>query len=65
MVTINLDNVDWALLREQKEWLDTMVFEGNGDNETLGYAEGLLSLLDEIQDQAALVLGEFVVFRKR
>ena len=52
-VMVNISNVDWALLRRQKEWLVSQL----GDN-----AGGLLCLLDSIMDQAADILGEDVVF---
>ena len=42
-VMVDLSGVDWALLRRQKEWLMTQDGEG---------AEGLLSLLDYVQDEA-------------
>jgi len=58
-VTIDLSNVDWELLREQKEWLIST-------NSFIRYktelGDGLLHLLDDIQDQAAEVLGEEAVF---
>ena len=61
-MNINLDNVDWKLLREQKLWLMSAIKEldlqyGTGDD-----GEGLLALIDDIQDQAALILGEDAVF---
>jgi len=36
--------LDWALLRKQKEWLQS--FKGND------YADGLIHLIDAIQDHA-------------
>lgn len=52
-VMIDVSKVDWKLLREQKLWLAA---------HDASYAEGLLSLLDHIMDQAAEILGEKKVF---
>ena len=49
----SLKNVDWQLLRKQKEWLISVDHE---------HAVGLLNLLDVIQDIAAEQLGDDVVF---
>jgi len=38
-----MDKIDWALLRTQKEWLTAL---------SAPEAEGLLNLLDHIQDTA-------------
>ena len=59
-VNINLNNVDWVLLREQKLWLIEAMSQLKSGDELL--ADGLLGLLDDIQNQAALTLGEDVVF---
>ena len=40
--------IDWALLRKQKGWLYGFANEG----EDVEYADGLLALLDYIQDNA-------------
>ena len=40
---VELDGVDWQLLKEQKRWLLEQVGE---------YAEGLINLIDYIQDAA-------------
>jgi hypothetical protein len=40
---VELDGVDWQLLKEQKRWLLEQVGE---------YADGLINLLDYIQDAA-------------
>lgn len=45
---ITLKNIDWALLREQKEWL-----LNNGSNEAMGLAH----FLDFIQDDAVANQG--------
>jgi len=60
-MNINLIDVDWALLREQKEWLLDEATEviGHAANPL---AQGLLNFLDFIQDQAADALGDQIVF---
>ena len=40
---IAIDNINWKLLREQKQWL----LQQEGE-----HAEGLINLLDYIQDEA-------------
>jgi len=60
MVTIKLDNVDWAILREQKQWLISL--KGTGTITQELYRKGLVHLLDEIQDQAAEQIGNYPVF---
>jgi hypothetical protein len=40
---VELDGVDWQLLKEQKRWLLAQAGE---------YAEGLINLIDYIQDAA-------------
>ena len=60
-MNIKLDNVDWDLLREQKEWLVEEATETIGHAEN-PFAKGLLSLLDDIQYQAAEQLGTQIVF---
>lgn len=76
-VTVDLSNVDWTLLREQKQSLlrvletitKTVTPEEarakTGATETTDHLRGLVHLLDHIQDQAAETLGEKVVFGKR
>jgi len=46
-------NIAWTLLRQQKEWL--MRQEGPE-------AEGLVNLLDSLQDQGVRQFGELLVF---
>ena len=46
-------NLAWTLLRQQKEWL--LRQEGP-------VAEGLVNLLDSLQDQGAEQFGELLVF---
>jgi hypothetical protein len=54
-------NVDWALLRKQKQWLVRMESMLKDSDE----ATGLLGLLDDLQDEATKVLGDDVVFGKK
>lgn len=62
-VTINLNNVDWTLPRERKETLLDAI--GTVDrNAQAEHLQGLVHLLDNIQDQASEVLGEDRVFGK-
>lgn len=61
-----IDKVDWKLLREQKRKVANMVLmprKGTPlkDIQTL---EGILCLIDNIQDDAEKVLGSKVVFGK-
>lgn len=68
-LAIDMSNVDWVLLRQQKLGLiivshllresDDMVPDENSDDSTF---EGLLSLLDFLQDSAARIIGEEAVF---
>ncbi len=51
--------IDWALLREQKQMLFELMRDSPGDARLL---DGLLTLLDEIQDLAAQQLGKETVF---
>ena len=60
-VTITLNNVDWRALRQQKvALLDTIARPGITFNDP--DLDGIVNFLDRIQDQAAKVLGEEVVF---
>ena len=54
-------NVDWALLRKQKQWLVRMESMLKDSDE----ATGLLGLLDDLQDGAEKVLGSEMVFGKK
>lgn len=51
---IDVGAIDWKLLREQK--LALLKLDNNEE------ADGLVNLLDDIQDKAAKILGERVVF---
>lgn len=42
-------NLDWALLRQQKDWLYSKIRVASPD---INMIEGLISLLDHIQDYA-------------
>lgn len=65
-VIVNLTNVSWRQLREQKRWLAEVADPINRrcflprEREA---AEGLLSFIDDIQDQAAEQIGERKVFK--
>ncbi len=52
-----LQTIDWALLREQKQWLMSQ------END---YAEGLLAFIDSLQDYAVdnFLVQEETVFGK-
>lgn len=54
-IMIDLSAVDWNLLRQQKHAL----IQARATSEPLA---GLVHLLDNIQDQAAKILGEKAVF---
>ena len=56
---IELENIDWALLREQKEWL---VGNSSDDMYVTEMVDGLLGLIDYIQDSAEEELGSQIVF---
>jgi hypothetical protein len=51
---INTDEIDWSMLREQKEYLMNL-----WERE---YTDGLINFIDFIQDEASTVLGEEAVF---
>lgn len=59
---VKLNNMDWALLREQKLALVTMMMGGAHSEEEKEALEGIVSLLDTIQDDAARQLGAEAVF---
>lgn len=52
-VMVDVAKVNWDLLRKQKMIL--LFLEGD-------HAEGLVNFIDDIQDQAAEILGEEAVF---
>lgn len=49
-----IDKIDWALLREQKQWLIDQDLSTDGGQP---HAEGLVYLLGELQDYAVEMLG--------
>lgn len=58
-VIVDLSKVDWSLLRIQKtQLIDIVGLEPEAEE----MAEGLLHLIDDIQDQAAKQLGEEAIF---
>jgi hypothetical protein len=57
LVLINTDEIDWSMLREQKEYLVT--FTQHWESEQM---DGIIHFIDFIQDEASTVLGEEVVF---
>jgi len=59
-VTADLSGVDWKLLRVQKEWFVELLAKTDPIAKMLG--EGLVHLLDDIQDQAANQTGPHVVY---
>lgn len=60
-IMINVGNVDWKLLREQKRTLVKMYSQGKNEikKDTL---IGIVCFLDSIQDQAAEKIGSIKVF---
>lgn len=63
MVFVDVSGIDWKLLREQKAVLYEIAESGNQRQRDA--AEGLLSLLDDLQDKAAEILGDGAVFGVR
>jgi hypothetical protein len=60
-----MPNVDWPLLRKQKETLVWMTLPPRRASITDEEAEaltGVVNLLDSFMDEAALALGELAVF---
>lgn len=55
-VMVNVSNVDWGELTEQIEWLLGVFTNASY------LRDGLVSLLEDIQDQAVKILGHHVVF---
>lgn len=61
-----ISKIDWKLLRKQKSHLVDVLM----CNDTLTFKErraieGIINLLDSIQDEAALELSDKVVFGKK
>ena len=61
-----IKHVDWVLLRRQKQTLIKQLDRAKSlkDDTTADDFEGILSLIDCIQDEAAECLGEEAVFGK-
>ena len=58
--------IDWKELRKQKRHLATVLFTNSSTTAKQREAiEGILNLLDCIQDEAALELSDEVVFGKK
>ena len=61
-----IDRIDWKMLREQKGHLSDILYEnGSTTSKQRDALEGILNLLDCIQDEAALELGEEKVFGRK
>jgi len=60
-VMVDVAKADWADIRRQKRMLFRVVRRNGPEREAF---EGLLSFLDDIQDQAAAILGNKAVFGK-
>ena len=64
--TISVRRIDWDLLRKQKQELlkaiDNCDQQVTNTPETKQALEGILALLDELQDLAAEEMGEEAVF---
>lgn len=65
-MTINLGNVDWTELRHQKQVLAVVIqrLQTTGQTHESEPLDGILSLLDHLQDEAAMVLGQRKVYGK-
>jgi hypothetical protein len=55
-------NVDWALLKTQKQALAEVANHKKTSKKTREAFDGLLNFLDDLQDQAANQLGQSAVF---
>ncbi len=71
IVSVDLSGVDWIMLRKQKEALVALSLFTLKACSILGIVnggesaiEGVLGLLDHVQDQAVEILGEEAVFGK-
>lgn len=61
-----IDKIDWKLLRKQKRHLvDVLLTTDNLMSKERRAIEGILNLLDCIQDEAAERLSDKVVFGKK
>ena len=62
VVGIQTDTVDWALLRRQKAEMVRMMMNKKTTQPLQDALEGIVGFLDDVQDQAATLLGEDRVF---
>jgi hypothetical protein len=64
-VAVDMSGVDWELLRKQKQHLLSAIdyFQGSEPDINEGL-EGILNLLDHVQDEAEKVIGKEIVFGK-
>jgi len=64
-VVVNVGDVDWELLRTQKQWLADVAMARGVElqkQSSREVADGLLHLLDRIMDEACVQLGSEIVF---
>jgi len=61
-ISIPADTVDWALLRKQKAVLVQIISDRGTKSAPRKALEGIVELLDDIQDRAERVLGKEQVF---
>jgi len=61
-IMIEVGGTDWKLLREQKLKLISMRLSIRPPNDTVDVLDGIVNLIDNIQDQAAEQIGENKVF---
>ena len=63
MLTVSVAKVDWTLLRKQKMTLIEQAMKlSKTDTSTAEDLDGIIHLIDDIQDQAETVLGAEEVF---
>ena len=66
-IMLTFDKIDFELLREQKNELLNVIDRDSGDD-TVKFEDhilwGIVSLLDDLQDKSAEILGEEFVFGK-
>ena len=61
-VWVNMTKTNWELLRKQKELLFNIIEGKNITNNHRDAIAGIMSLLDDTQDQAAEIIGVKKVF---
>lgn len=62
MCKIDISRIDWKELRSQKEVLVRLTQSIRHDNDAKEALEGIIHLIDHIQDKAAEELGEKTIF---